>query len=385
MERVQIYLNRSNSTSLPNNYKKVILMQYNFTFREKDKGWQVILSYKDSDGRWKQKSKQGFLTKKAAKAYGQDVLEAVRAQVKTAASRPKELDGITLREFAAIVLKAKDLEYNSVRSYINALLRFGVTLTDKPVADITYLDITSAMQDWMYSPASRRQSLTFLKQLLKLAVHPYSLRPDNPAESISLPSLSKHGKQGIHALTKSELMELLHKLKQLDIRIYTIAAIAGLAGLRYGEIIGLLRSDVDIKNGTISVTKQFNLIGDRKYGTKSIKNGANGYRRIPIPALLCRIISEYTATVPPHISGRLFPIRSSCTGHINSRIKKIFPGTTIHDLRHTYASLLLANGENIKTVAALIGDDIATVLHTYIDYTDDMRQQASLSIARIFA
>lgn len=30
-------------------------MEYNFTFREKDKGFQVILSYKDNRGCWKQK------------------------------------------------------------------------------------------------------------------------------------------------------------------------------------------------------------------------------------------------------------------------------------------------------------------------------------------
>ena len=42
-------------------------LNYNLTFREKDKGWQCIVSYKDKLGKWKQKSKQGFKTKKEAK------------------------------------------------------------------------------------------------------------------------------------------------------------------------------------------------------------------------------------------------------------------------------------------------------------------------------
>lgn len=360
-------------------------MQYNFTFREKNKGWQVILSYKDVDGRWRQKSKQGFATKKAAKTYGQDMLETVQSQLKTAAAAPPELDGITLREFAAIVFKVRRLAYNSVSGYTNALQRFGAVLIDKPVTTITYLDITAAMQDWAYSANSRRQSLICLKMLLKQAVAPYSLRPDNPGEAIPLPSVSKRRRKDIHALNKSELTMLLRELKDVDVQAHTIAAIAGLAGLRYGEIVGLLRSDVDLKSCTISVTKQFNRIGPRQYSMKAIKNGDNGYRRVPIPESLCRIISEYNASVPPDISGRLFAVRTSCTNDINSKIKKILPGTTIHDLRHTYATLLLANGENIKTVAALIGDDVATVLLTYIDYTDDMRQQASKSISKIFA
>lgn len=38
-------------------------MQYNITYREKDKEIQFIISYKDNYGKWKQKSKQGFKTK----------------------------------------------------------------------------------------------------------------------------------------------------------------------------------------------------------------------------------------------------------------------------------------------------------------------------------
>lgn len=35
-------------------------MDYNITYREKNNGIQVIVSYKDYLGKWKQKSKQGF-------------------------------------------------------------------------------------------------------------------------------------------------------------------------------------------------------------------------------------------------------------------------------------------------------------------------------------
>lgn len=35
-------------------------MDYNVTYREKDKGIQVIIPYKDSFGKWKQKSRQEF-------------------------------------------------------------------------------------------------------------------------------------------------------------------------------------------------------------------------------------------------------------------------------------------------------------------------------------
>ena len=44
-------------------------MIYTSHYRKKDGAWQLIVSYKDSDGRWKQKSKQGFETRSAAKQY----------------------------------------------------------------------------------------------------------------------------------------------------------------------------------------------------------------------------------------------------------------------------------------------------------------------------
>jgi len=49
-------------------------MQYNFTIRKKDKGYQIIVSYKDGI-KWKQKSKQGFATQREAKLYGQKIIE----------------------------------------------------------------------------------------------------------------------------------------------------------------------------------------------------------------------------------------------------------------------------------------------------------------------
>ncbi|HZK57532.1 MAG TPA: Arm DNA-binding domain-containing protein, partial [Clostridia bacterium] len=41
-------------------------MNYNVTYRQKDGGWQYIISFKEN-GKWKQRSKQGFRTKALAK------------------------------------------------------------------------------------------------------------------------------------------------------------------------------------------------------------------------------------------------------------------------------------------------------------------------------
>ena len=88
-------------------------LDFNITLREKDNGWQVILSYKDLSGKWRQKSKQGFPGQRAAKRYGDELLEQVKEQLqadKTTAAIPPELQDITLREFAPIVFHARKLD-----------------------------------------------------------------------------------------------------------------------------------------------------------------------------------------------------------------------------------------------------------------------------------
>lgn len=56
----------------------------------------------------------------------------------------------------------------------------------------------------------------------------------------------------------------------------------------------------------------------------------------------------------------------------------------MHDFRHTYATRLLSSGMDIKTVASLLGDTVATVERVYIHYADEMRAKAAEDINRIF-
>ena len=69
-------------------------------------------------------------------------------------------------------------------------------------------------------------------------------------------------------------------------------------------------------------------------------------------------------------------------------IKRVFEYTkgdiSIHDFRHTYATTLLSNGFDVKTVAALLGDTVETVLKAYVHYTDEMREHAQERLSKFF-
>ena len=85
------------------------------------------------------------------------------------------------------------------------------------------------------------------------------------------------------------------------------------------------------------------------------------------------------------IDRRLFRNPHGTYESLMDAIKKIDARFSVHCLRHTYASNLLARGIDIRTVAALLGDDTKTVINTYVHYTDDMRSAAAKDIQKIFA
>ncbi len=65
-------------------------LQYNINFRPKDSGFQIRISYKDpKTGKWKEKSKQGFKTKKLAKLGADKLL----TQLKEELERNKDIVG----------------------------------------------------------------------------------------------------------------------------------------------------------------------------------------------------------------------------------------------------------------------------------------------------
>ena len=49
-----------------------------------------------------------------------------------------------------------------------------------------------------------------------------------------------------------------------------------------------------------------------------------------------------------------------------------------------FATTLLANGVDIKTVASLLGDNINTVMNVYVHYSDEMRKNAAQDVSKIF-
>ncbi len=98
-------------------------------------------------------------------------------------------------------------------------------------------------------------------------------------------------------------------------------------------------------------------------------------RTVPLPQVVADALAAHIAAYPPGDDGSLF---TTSTGMVYGRehygatfaaaVKRagLPAGTTSHDLRHHYASVLLAAGESVVAFAERLGHESATlVLKTY--------------------
>lgn len=343
-------------------------MQSNITIRKKDKGYQVIVSYKDGL-KWRQKSKQGFKTQREAKEYGQRIIEELKT---TVIPIDENLRNITLGDFSEIFLHEKiNLAYNSRVLYKNALKSFSALL-NVPLRQITHGAVIKALDGKNKAPNTINTHLRVMTAIVNYAISPYKIIAENPFKYVPRKK-TEHKK--IAVFTDDEMNILFANVKE---KYRTMIAIAYYTGCRLGEVLAITWNDIDFAAGTLTINKQINRVGTRKSGIKPPKS-SNGYRTIPIPPVLCEILTAYkNECKTPY----LFPQRHNA--YISGIIQKYVKGKTFHDLRHTYATKLLANGIDIKTVASLLGDNVNTVINVYIHYTDDMRMKAAQDVATIF-
>lgn len=359
--------------------------EYNITTRKKDGGWQYIISYKDQNGKWRQKSKQGFKREREAKIAADKRLDELK--------EPFEMklveghDKVTFKQFKNIFLKAKDLhlEGNTIENYKKAFKKFS-ELDSMILEDIGFAHVQNCVNEMIKEGLNIntiQMYLNKIKTLFKAAVKPFRIIREGPdIDEIMLPK-PKIKKHEVKALTAAELSELLSKIRPE--KDYIICLLASYCGLRIGEIIGLCTPDINLKNCTVNVNKQWKKLKDGKWDFGNVKS-KNSNRVVPIPTKIISSLSNYLNSGVRNIDKRLFSEKS--TVNVSSRLRLKFRrlgfNNSIHDLRHTYATRLIAAGMDFKTVAELMGDTVETIIKTYSHFTEDMANAAAKRVNQIF-
>ncbi|MCL2082391.1 MAG: site-specific integrase [Oscillospiraceae bacterium] len=268
--------------------------------------------------------------------------------------------------FAERKIKLRSLEPQHIQDFYNGQLKKGLSAN------------TILKQH-----ANIRKSL---QNAVKMNIIPY-----NPADRITLPKKQKYIAS---FYTAGQVNNLLSAVKNEP--IYPAVILTAFYGFRRSEVLGLKWKHIDFKVGTVTVQDtrvQFKSLID-KPRTKN----KSSHRTLPlVPAMrefLCNlkrqqmenrlllgtgyIVNDYVCVWD---DGR--PFRPDyITDRFGNLLKQHnLPHIRFHDLRHSAASMLLANGYSLKEIQEWLGHgDLGTTANIYAHLEFQAKQNMAASL-----
>lgn len=306
-------------------------------------------------------------------------------------------DDITVGEWFDIFLT----DYNKgVKASTLAQYEYQVRQNIKPtLGNIKLQKLTAPMIQRLYNVKLETLSAKSIKNLhgfmhkgLNQAVMCQYLK-SNPCLACQLPRTEK---REMKTLTAKPLESFLQEIKGKPFEELFFVAV--FTGLRQGELLGLTWDAIDFQKGQIAVTKQLKrerkLNGENHYIFDSLKNGKS---RIVVPApivfdVLKKVKRAQTENQLKH--GPAYQNKDNLVftdeignhlchptvwGNYKKRVRAIGqPDLRFHDLRHSFATISIENGDDIKTVSENLGHaTVAFTLDVYGHVTDKMKKQSA--------
>jgi len=249
--------------------------------------------------------------------------------------------------------------------YCGMDIKAAFTVTSKPLSDITIM-----------------HHHRLLSAILAAAVQ-WQVIESNPAQRIKPPKVKK---KKVQSYDDEQVVQLFEALEDAPLNYRTMIYLVVYSGIRLSELAGVKWESLDFEEGTIAIGGQRMYVA--KYGTfeKDTKT-ESGVRVISLPLVVLNLLLEYKARctelwqqcgsqwegAEPGTSfiflgdmGKpMFPLRPS--KWFGEFLKKNgLPKIVFHGLRHSHASLLIAEGVDIATVSERMGHANKSVtLNTY--------------------
>ena len=244
----------------------------------------------------------------------------------------------------------------------------SVTFGHTPLVDLRPSHVEAwvkAMQDKELQPSTIKTRFNNVRSVLRAAERDRLLARD-PAQNVKLPRVIK-GESTMRIPTPAEVGRLLDACTDHHEVLRGFVAVCAFAGLRLGEVCGLKVSDVDFLRGEIAVQRQ-----SQKGEVRPPKYGS--VRKVYIPKGLVEELAEHVRVHSPGTDPDRWlwanakgPWTADVVEPRFARLReKADLKYTLHDLRHFYASGLIAAGCDVVTVRRAMGHkDATTTLNTY--------------------
>ncbi|WP_283171506.1 tyrosine-type recombinase/integrase [Curtanaerobium respiraculi] len=310
---------------------------------------------------------------------------------------------VSLRDFMASFMRHKEgsgtIEPSTVRGYRAETRIICRYLGNAKLAELSIPDISGWMHDMSadgYAPKSCSKAFRLLKQALKWAVA-QDLIAKNPCDFCKPP---KRVKTLINALSREERTRMLRLAMQAEPQPLGFAVeIALTTGMRRGEVCALRWSDLS-DDGAITVSHALGN-GPGGFYVKEPKTGSSA-RTIPLTRHLDTMLSARrrdaervtremgVALGDPYILGTQ---EEESRPYNPTQLGKDFAAfckmngfkCTFHDLKHTFATMMIVGGCDVRTVASYLGHaSVSMTLDIYADVDPDAKRAAVDKVADSF-
>lgn len=269
-------------------------------------------------------------------------------------------------------MKLKDIKPLHLNKFYDNLSENGISKRIKHDSD------GNPTNDRHLAPKTIFAHHQLISKMLSTAVK-WQLIDMNVAERADPPKVSQ---KEIQFLDETEIRELINFLNTEPMQYKTMITLLIYTGIRRGELCGLEWKDINFENRTMKIIRTSQYIGNRTLITKEPKT-KSGTRELVLSNTACKLLQEYKQWQNDNIielgdqwndTDRLFtqwnglPIYpDTITDWFAKFIKKHdFPHVTLHSLRHTNASLMIAEGADVCTVSKRLGHaNTSTTLNIY--------------------
>lgn len=264
--------------------------------------------------------------------------------------------------------------------YKNSLEQFE----NKRLDEISAFDLEKlklSMRKDKYSEQSIKHVLSLYRRIFNYAVSHGKWKGEHQLKTktkagVEMPMVSNERQR---FLSHEEAALLLDELKKVSEQVYAIASLSLFCGLRAGEIFKLRGVDINFKEKTIL-----------------IRNPKNNRNRIAfMPEIIETILKEY---MPKDKNDYIFkdkkgrPVKEvshtfdrvvSKLGLNNGKVDRL-DKVVFHSLRHSFASWLAHEGNNLFIIMELMGHSSLSMVQRYAHTSKDAIKQAATRLEAAF-
>ena len=251
--------------------------------------------------------------------------------------------------------QAEDL--GLIKQWINSLRHLRVAAVTVEDIDNLHRKITRAG-----TPYRANCVLALLSKMFALASTRWRWRADNPARGVERNQEVKRTRY----LTAAEIERLTVALAAYpDQQAANIVRLLLLTGARKGEVLAAKWEDFDTEAG----------VWTKPGATTKQRTSHRAPLSAPARALLASL---------PHDGAYVFPGPRGAPRRVD--LKRVWPkiceaagikGVRVHDLRHTYASVLASSGQSLPIIGALLGHSQPATTARYAHLVDDPLRAAT--------